>query len=141
ARLDRGPHRQAGRGAPLVAASRPGRPAAQLSRRAFLHGRCGLPWRRPARRGAALRACRRRGGDPALEQAKRALHPGTRRGGDGLLLWGDLLVRLERRGEAPEAYALAIARDGQSESARLAAERLREAARRTRCASSDTSGP
>jgi len=83
-------------------------------------------------------------GEPARAESlcrEAAAFPYRAQGGDGLLLWGDLLVRLERRGEAPEAYALAIARDGQSESARLAAERLREAARRTRCASSDTSGP
>ena len=54
-----------------------------------------------------------------------AAHPYRCQGGDGLLFWGDLLARLARRAEAREAYALAVARDGESESARLAAERLR----------------
>ena len=48
-------------------------------------------------------------------------------GGDGLLLWGDLLLRLERPIEARQAYGLAIERDRQSQSARVAAERLRDA--------------
>ena len=46
-------------------------------------------------------------------------------GGDGLLLWGDVLNRLHRATEARQAYALCIARDGQSESARSAEARLR----------------
>ena len=54
-----------------------------------------------------------------------AVHPYRDQGGDGLLFWGDLLVRFGRPAEAREAYALAIARDRQSESARLATERLR----------------
>ena len=55
-----------------------------------------------------------------------AASPYRAQGGDGLLLWGDLLARLERIEEARLAYALAIERDGQSESARTAAGRLRE---------------
>jgi tetratricopeptide (TPR) repeat protein len=47
-------------------------------------------------------------------------------GGDGLLLWGDVLTRLERLAEARQAYALAMERDSQSQSARIAAGRLRE---------------
>lgn len=54
----------------------------------------------------------------ASEQPHRA------QGGDGLLLWGDALTRLGRPDEARHAWALAIERDGQSESARIAAERL-----------------
>jgi tetratricopeptide (TPR) repeat protein len=49
-------------------------------------------------------------------------------GGDGFLFWGDLLASLGRPAEARDAYALAIDRDRQSESARLAAERLRSPA-------------
>jgi tetratricopeptide (TPR) repeat protein len=45
-------------------------------------------------------------------------------GGDGLLFWGDLLMRLNRANEAREAYLLAAKRDPESESARIAAERL-----------------
>lgn len=45
-------------------------------------------------------------------------------GGDGLLLWGDTLLRLGRPDEARQAYELSISRDGQSESARTAAARL-----------------
>ena len=54
-----------------------------------------------------------------------APHPYRAQGGDGLLFWGDLLVRLERLAEAGQAFALAIDRDRQSQSARFAAERLR----------------
>ena len=42
-----------------------------------------------------------------------------------LLLWGDLLLRLERPAEGRRAYALAVDRDRESQSARFAAERLR----------------
>jgi hypothetical protein len=45
-------------------------------------------------------------------------------GGDGLLLWGDVLKELGEIQWARRAYGLTIARDGQSESARLAAARL-----------------
>jgi tetratricopeptide (TPR) repeat protein len=45
-------------------------------------------------------------------------------GGDGLLLWGDVLTELGRVGPARHAYELAISRDGQSESATKAAIRL-----------------
>jgi len=55
-----------------------------------------------------------------------AASPYRGQGGDGFLLWGDLLTALERPGDARQAYALAIGRDPQSESARLAAERLRD---------------
>jgi tetratricopeptide (TPR) repeat protein len=57
-----------------------------------------------------------------------AAFPYRWQGGDGLLLWGDVLMRLERLEEATQAYALAIDRDSQSESARIAAGRLREPA-------------
>ncbi|MGZ6142223.1 MAG: hypothetical protein ACXWLM_02740 [Myxococcales bacterium] len=53
-----------------------------------------------------------------------AAHPWRMQGGDGLLLWGDLLARLDRPEPAREAWMLAIDRDGESESARLAAARL-----------------
>src|SRR5205814_1840703 len=45
-------------------------------------------------------------GEPARAESlcrEAAAFPYRAQGGDGLLLWGDLLVRLERRGEAPEA--------------------------------------
>lgn len=45
-------------------------------------------------------------------------------GGDGLLLWGDVLTELGRPGPARRAYELAISRDSQSESATKAAARL-----------------
>jgi tetratricopeptide (TPR) repeat protein len=48
-----------------------------------------------------------------------AMHPYRGQGGDALLLWGDALSRLGRQAEAREAYALAIERDPQSESAEL----------------------
>jgi tetratricopeptide (TPR) repeat protein len=51
-------------------------------------------------------------------------HPYRGQGGEGLLLWGDILQRLNRKGEAVGAWRLAVERDPQSESARLAAERL-----------------
>jgi len=53
-------------------------------------------------------------------------HSYRAQGGDGLLFWGDVLTRLDRLAEAREAYAFAIERDRQSQSARLAAERLGE---------------
>jgi tetratricopeptide (TPR) repeat protein len=53
-----------------------------------------------------------------------AAHPYRWQGGDGLLLWGDVLSRLRRGDEARDAYELAILRDPQSESARLAVARL-----------------
>jgi tetratricopeptide (TPR) repeat protein len=45
-------------------------------------------------------------------------------GGDGLLLWGEVLRRLGRLGEAAAAWRLAIERDPESESARIAESRL-----------------
>jgi tetratricopeptide (TPR) repeat protein len=54
-----------------------------------------------------------------------AAHRYRGQGGDGLLLWGEVLSRLGRRTETRRAYELCIARDGQSESARKAAARLR----------------
>jgi tetratricopeptide (TPR) repeat protein len=51
-------------------------------------------------------------------------HPYRAQGGDGLLFWGDVLTRLDRLAEARQAYALAIERDRQSQSAGLATERL-----------------
>jgi len=52
-----------------------------------------------------------------------ANHPFRGQGGDGLLLWGDVLTRLGRLDEARQAYELCIARDGQSESALVAGAR------------------
>ena len=69
-------------------------------------------------------------GEPARAESlcrEAAAYPYRAQGGDGLLLWGDLLARLEHPTEARQAYSLAIERDAQSESARLAAERLRGA--------------
>ena len=65
----------------------------------------------------------------ALDEAERwcrrgAAHPFRSQGGDGLLLFGDVLARLERPEEAAEAWRLAIGRDPESGSARLAAARL-----------------
>ena len=53
-----------------------------------------------------------------------ALHPYRGQGGDALLLWGDVLSRLGHSDEARSAYVLAIDRDPQSESARLARARI-----------------
>jgi hypothetical protein len=50
-------------------------------------------------------------------------------GGDGLFLWGELLERMNWQAKARRAYALAVERDGESESARLAAARLDLSAR------------
>jgi tetratricopeptide (TPR) repeat protein len=55
-----------------------------------------------------------------------AQHSYKAAGGDGLLLWGDLLRALHREEEAREAYSLAVRRDAESESARIAAARLHE---------------
>ena len=49
-----------------------------------------------------------------------AAHSWRGQGGDGLLLWGDVLARLRRLAEARRAWALAAERDPQSESAREA---------------------
>jgi tetratricopeptide (TPR) repeat protein len=49
-----------------------------------------------------------------------AMHSHRGQGGDALLFWGDVLSRLGRSAEARQAYALAIERDPQSESAELA---------------------
>jgi tetratricopeptide (TPR) repeat protein len=57
-----------------------------------------------------------------------AAHPYRSQGGDGLLFWGSLLARLDRPREVRQAYAMAMARDPQSESAQLAADRLRSEA-------------
>jgi len=54
-----------------------------------------------------------------------AVYPYRAQGGDGLLFWGEVLTRLERLAEAKQAYALAMERDSQSQSARIAAGRLR----------------
>jgi tetratricopeptide (TPR) repeat protein len=51
-------------------------------------------------------------------------HPFRTQGGDGLLLWGEALSRLGRLDEARQAWALAVERDPQSESAAQAAVRL-----------------
>ncbi|MCA1828225.1 MAG: hypothetical protein ABR567_12755 [Myxococcales bacterium] len=53
-----------------------------------------------------------------------ASHSYRAQGGDGLVLWGDALMRLGHPDEAWEAWELAIERDPQSENARFAAERL-----------------
>lgn len=52
-----------------------------------------------------------------------ALYPYRGQGGDALLLWGDVLLRLGEPDEARRAYGLAIDRDPQSESAQLARTR------------------
>jgi len=52
-----------------------------------------------------------------------ALYPYRGQGGDALLFWGDVLSRLGRSADALQAYALAIERDPQSESAELARTR------------------
>lgn len=56
-----------------------------------------------------------------------AANPYRRQGGDGLLLWGELLERIGWRAQARSAYGLAVERDAQSESARTARERLQRA--------------
>ena len=52
-----------------------------------------------------------------------SLHPYRWQGGDALLAWGDVLVRLGDTAQAQRAYALAVERDPQSESARVARQR------------------
>jgi len=46
-------------------------------------------------------------------------------GGDGLVAWGDLLRSVGREHDAQRAFALAVERDPESESAGIAAERLK----------------
>ena len=53
-----------------------------------------------------------------------AEHAFQGQGGDGLLLWGEVLERLGRPDQAAAAWRLAIERDPESESARTAAGRL-----------------
>ncbi len=53
-----------------------------------------------------------------------AAHPYRGQGGDSLLSWGEVLSRLGRLDEARKAWALSIERDPQSESARLARQRI-----------------
>jgi tetratricopeptide (TPR) repeat protein len=53
-----------------------------------------------------------------------AQNPWRSQGGDGFLLWGDVLLVLDRPAEARRAWELAVSRDGESESARKAAARL-----------------
>ena len=53
-----------------------------------------------------------------------ALHPWRGQGADGLLLWGDALLRLGCADEARRAFALATERDPESTCARTARERL-----------------
>lgn len=53
-----------------------------------------------------------------------AAMPYRGQGGEGLLAWGDLLRSLGRSEEAAAAWRLAVERDPESESARLAAARL-----------------
>ena len=55
---------------------------------------------------------------------KAASHSYQSQGGDGLLLWGEALRRLGRQADAEAAWRLAILRDPESESARLALSRL-----------------
>jgi len=66
---------------------------------------------------------------PEAERLFRAAaeHQHRFQGGDALLLWGDALSRLNRFSEARQAYALAIERDPQSESAELARARCQGA--------------
>lgn len=71
-----------------------------------------------------------------LEEALRffeagATHPYKGQGGDGLLAWGDCLVKLGRHEEARDAWRLVLSRDGQSGSASEAASRLGLHARRS----------
>jgi predicted negative regulator of RcsB-dependent stress response len=56
-------------------------------------------------------------------------------GGDGLLLWGDVLLQLRRADEARAAWSLAMERDPQSESSKLAAARLANSTERSRAGS------
>ena len=53
-----------------------------------------------------------------------AQNPYRAAGGEGLLFWGGILTRLERFDEARHAYALAVERDSESESARIAEDLL-----------------
>jgi tetratricopeptide (TPR) repeat protein len=51
--------------------------------------------------------------------------PYRRQGGDGLLLWGEVLTKLGWRARARQAWLLAVERDAESESASIASERLK----------------
>jgi tetratricopeptide (TPR) repeat protein len=53
-----------------------------------------------------------------------AENPYRAAGGEGLLFWGGILARLGRSEEARNAFALAVERDSESESAAIAEERL-----------------
>ncbi len=60
--------------------------------------------------------------------ARAAAFAYTGQGGDGLLLWGDLLQRRGARQEAREKWRLVAERDPESEGARVAARQLLESA-------------
>ena len=63
--------------------------------------------------------------DRAIDLCRQASeHPYRGQGGDGLLLWGDLLAERGDVDGARAAWRLAIERDPESESARLATQRL-----------------
>jgi tetratricopeptide (TPR) repeat protein len=53
-----------------------------------------------------------------------AAHPHRWQGGDGLLLWGDVLSQLGRPDHARDAWRLALERDPQSTSAAMCRARL-----------------
>ncbi|GAC1352846.1 MAG: hypothetical protein NVSMB1_19830 [Polyangiales bacterium] len=76
------------------------------------------------------------GGDWELADrycAEAAAHPHRWQGGDGLLFWGDLLLRRGKREGARRAWSLAIERDPQSSSASVARSRLLETLAEQEC--------
>jgi len=88
-----------------------------------------LAKRRSSERNALFllgRVFERRGDVDLAEQILRvgAEHAYRGQGGDGLLLWGDVLASLRRQDEARAAWSLAVERDAQSESAEIARTRL-----------------
>ena len=89
-----------------------------------------LAKRRSSERNALFllgRILERRGDVDMAEQILRVgvEHAYRGQGGDGLLLWGDVLASLRRPDEARAAWTLAVERDAQSESAEIARTRLR----------------
>ena len=82
-----------------------------------------------SRRNALFLQARIAAAGDALEEAERFCRRGAEhrfrgQGGDGLLLFGDVLARLARPAEAAAAWRLSLERDPESESAGRAAGRL-----------------
>jgi hypothetical protein len=95
---------------------------------AIVHAGLAVKVRPASERNGLFLLARVAAGQGRLEEAeglarRAAGHAWRGQGGDGLLLWGDLLDQLGRLEEARRAWRLAASRDPQSESARMAATR------------------